>query len=330
MKKKRIRKKKKGSLKRWFFVFGAICFIFFVGKLVFSYQKRIWKKGRLNFVLASKPVLFFSLSPEEKSLTIVKIPQETYVEATRGFGTYKIESVYPLGELEKKGGELLAETTQEFLGIPVEAHIKIISNFEFRNSKLDEEGFIDLKRQIASWGVLLKPRKVFQFLKEDLKTNLGYWDIIKTWFSFKKVNIGKIFFIDLGEQRVFSEFSLADGGKGKKGDPLLVDDVLQEFFFESEIRKEEVSIEILNGTDHSGLAQKAARIVSNIGGKVIRVGDNEEKVKKCQLKAGKQMFKSFTFLKIKKIFDCQVLEKEGLDLIVIIGDDYQRKLFSKE
>ncbi|MBL7158890.1 LCP family protein [Candidatus Microgenomates bacterium] len=331
IKKKRAKKKKEGSLKRWFFVLGAICLFFILGKLIFSYRKRIWKNGRLNFVLASKPVLFFSLSPEEKSLTIVKIPQETYVEVTRGFGAYKIESVYPLGELEKKGGELLIETTQEFLGIPVEAYARFY-NFQFpiSNFQLNKEGFIQAKRKIASWGVLLRPRKVLQFLKEDLETNLSYWDIVKIWLAFKKVNIGKISFIDLGEQRVFSKFSLADGGEGKKGDPLLVDDVLQEFFFEPEIRKEEILIEVLNGTDYSGLAHNAARIISNIGGKVVRAGDNEEKVKKCQLKAEKQMLKSFTFLKIKKIFDCQVLEEEGQDLIMIVGDDYQRKLFSKE
>jgi len=37
-----------------------------------------------------------SLSPREKSLTVVKIPLNTFVQVTRGFGVYRVEAVYPL------------------------------------------------------------------------------------------------------------------------------------------------------------------------------------------------------------------------------------------
>jgi len=330
VRKRKKKKIEKGSLRRRLFVLGAICLFFVFGKLILSYRKSIWKKGRLNFVLATEPILVLSLSPDEKSLIVVKIPKNTYVETTRGFGLYKIESVYPLGELEGRGGQLLAETAQEFLGAPVEAHIGINSKFEIRNSKLDKEEIVELKRKMGSWRVFLRPGRLIEFLKEDMETNLSFWDIAKIWLSLKKVNVGRISFIDLEEKMILTEFSLPDGGIGRKGNPLLIDNFLQDSFFELEIRKEKISVEVLNGTDYSGLGQRIARIIANIGGKISKVGDSQEKIGKCQIKGDDQALKSFTLFKIKKIFDCQVLKGEKDGLILVIGDDYPKKLFSKE
>ena len=330
MKKRRTKKEEKGRLRRWMAILALFLLGFLSVKLVFNYRKRSWKKGRLNFVLASEPVLVISLSPTEKTLTVVQIPENTYVEATRGFGLYKIESIYPLGQIEGKGGGILAETAQEFLGIPVEAYIRINSKFEIRNSELDKEETVELKRKIASWMVFLRPQKLIKFLKEDLETNFGFWDIAKIWLNLKKISTGKIKFIDLEERMVLTEFSLPDGDVGKKGDPLLIDNLLAEFFFEPEIRKEGVSVEVLNGTNHSGLGKKAARIITNLGVKVIKVADSEEKVEQCQIKGTGEVLRSFALSKIKKVFDCQVVEDEKNEQILIIGSDYYKKLFSKD
>ena len=321
VKKRGEKKNETGSLGRWLFVLGAICLLFLFGKLILSYRKRVWEKGRLNFILANELALVFSLSPEEENLTVIKIPQKTYIEVTRGFGLYKIESVYPLGELEERGGELLAETVQEFLGISIEGYLRIRSRLDALGSRSDKEEIIELKRKITSWRV---------FFKEDLETNFSLWDIVKIWLNLKKISAGKIRFIDLEERMVLTEFSLLDGGVGKKGDPLLIDNLLKDFFFEPEIRKEKISVEVLNGTDCSGLGKKAARMITNLGAKVVKVADGEEKVEQCQIKGNEKALKSFTSSKIKKIFGCQEIKSEKEELILIIGADYYRKLFSMD
>ena len=103
-------------------------------------------------------------------------------------------------------------------------------------------------------------------------------------------------------KRVLTKFSLPDGQLGKKGNPVLIDSLLEGIFFEPKVRKEKIPIEVLNATAVPGLAQEAARVITNIGGKVVRVEKGEEKVLRSQLKGGKKEFKSFTFLKIKEIF----------------------------
>jgi len=332
---KRVKKEKKRILKKWLAIIGLVFFCGLVVKIGLSYQKRIWQRGRLNFVFAGEPILVLSLSPKDKSLTIIKIPANTYLEVTRGYGFYRASAVYPLGELEGRGGQLLAETVQEFLGRPIEGYIRINSKLKAQNSKLNKEEIIELKKEITSWGIFLRPRVLIEFLKEDLKTNFCFWDELKIWLNLKKIKPARIELIDLDKAMVLEDFSLPDQEIVKKGDPVLIDNLLKESFFEPEIRKENISIKVLNGTNHSNLAEKAARLVTNLGAKVDKVGDSEEKVTETQIKANQQAKKSFTLAKIKEIFAAEVkfsttLEQDEEEIILIIGEDYYQKLFLKE
>ena len=329
MARRRLKRAKKVKVKRWLTLFGLIFLLLLSGKILLTLRRSVWKRGRFTFVLASRPVLVFSLSPKEKSLTVVKIPQNTFVETTGGYGLYRVEAVYPLGELEGKGGSLLTSSVQEFLGVPVEGWMKTNSQFPIPNSQLNKKEILDLKKRTTSWGIFLRPKTVAQFLKENLKTNLSFWDLAKIWLNLKKISASKTVFIDLEKGGALTEFSLPDGQTGKKGDPTLLDNLLQEFFLEPEIRKEKISIEVLNGTDYPGLAKRAARIITNIGGKVVRVGDSKERPKECQIKGGEKALKSFTFFKIKKIFNCRVFKEEREDLSLTVGESYPQKLFSK-
>lgn len=328
----RVKRGRRFNPKRWLIFLGLIIFSFLLVRLILSYRKSVWKKGRFNFVIASDPVLVFSLSAKKKSLTVVKIPQNTYVEVTRGFGLYRAEAVYPLGQLEGMGGNLLSETIQEFLGVPIEGWVRTRGKLfqPLISSKLDKNEILLLRKQIATLGVFLRPKVVIKFLKEDLKTNIPFWDLVKIWLRVREANAARIYFFDLERDGVLNNFPLPDGGSGKTGDPRSIDNLLEDFFFESEIRREKISIEVLNGTDSPGLAQRAARIITNLGGKVSQVKDNKKKVEKCQIEGDLRVLKSVTFFKIQKIFDCQVFKEEKEGLSLIIGESYQKKLFSKE
>lgn len=342
--KKRHKKTKKKGPKRIFLVLTLVLLCFLTGRLILSFQKRIWQGGRFNFVLVGDSFFVFSLCPRDKSFTVVKIPENTYLEVTSGFGLYRVGAVYPLGQLEGRGGPLLIETIQEFLGVPVEGYMNISSKLKERfsnesektsdavasSAKLDKEEVIDLKRKITSWTVFLRPGRLIKFLKKDLETNLTFWDLAKIWWQAKKVNPAKFYFLDLDQGGTLVDYSLADGGIGKTGDPLLLDNLLAQFFFEPEIREEKITIQVLNGTDYPGLGKQATRMIVNLGAKVTEVAKTEEIVKRSQLIGTGSALKSFTFQKIKKIFACQVIHQETEGLKLIIGEDYKKKLFSKE
>jgi len=57
--------------------------------------------------------------PEQKREVIFNIPGGTLVKAGFGFGEYRLNKIYELGELEKKGGKLLTRAVQNLLGVGV-------------------------------------------------------------------------------------------------------------------------------------------------------------------------------------------------------------------
>ncbi|AKM79150.1 MAG: hypothetical protein UX85_C0003G0053 [Candidatus Beckwithbacteria bacterium GW2011_GWB1_47_15] len=61
-----------------------------------------------------------SFFPEENRWLELKLPGNTLVEVPGGFGQYQLRSVYKLGELDGRGGQLLARSVQDLLAVPVD------------------------------------------------------------------------------------------------------------------------------------------------------------------------------------------------------------------
>ena len=60
-----------------------------------------------------------TLIPEYAKLINWKIPGNTLVNASYGYGTYQWKNVFALGQIDAKGGRVLARTSQETLGLLV-------------------------------------------------------------------------------------------------------------------------------------------------------------------------------------------------------------------
>lgn len=276
-------------------------------------SKNVWDgQNRLNLVFrfqGSSP-LIMSFSPETS--TILIIPANAFIEVTHGYGPYRAESIYQLGELEKKlGGELLAESVQEYLGIPVDGYI-INSNVKTQMSEL-KEGLMEIFRNS---------------LKGGGKTNLTKWDLLRLWWKIRGVREDKINIIDLKEASASEEIILSDGTKAIKIDPERLERILSQFFVDEKIRQETLTIAVLNGTNHLGLANKGARLIGNMGGRVIGVGDVESS--RCEARSEKKYKNSYTVKKLIRVFDCEWggenLENQRADVVLILGEQYWQKL----
>lgn len=104
-------------------------------------------------------------------------------------------------------------------------------------------------------------------------------------------------------------------------------------FSDKKVVEEALPIEILNSTEHNGLAQNSALLVENIGGRVVRVSDFPELFEKCQILTNKNQDNSSTVAVLEISFDCQVekrREKEDrAEITLILGEDYWKKLSEK-
>lgn len=148
------------------------------------------------------------------------------------------------------------------------------------------------------------------------ETNLNIWDRFRVWWKIKSVKANMVKTIDLS--------------KSLTVDPAKLDLELAGVFKDLEIVSEHLTVEVLNGSGKPEMANRAGRLITNLGATVIILGNSEKESGPCEIKADEKVLKSFTGQRLKKIFNCrEVLLKPGesrADLQLIIGLDYWQKL----
>ena len=192
-------------------------------KIYRSIAKSVWDgQSQLNLAInpsiADQPVLIAAFNPEEKSLNVLLIPPRTFIETIHGYGPYRVESIYRLGELNKKGGELFQGSLQEYLGIPVDAFASI-SNFEFPISNETKNSLSELLVGLLKSG----------------KTNLTKWDVIRLWWSLRNIRQDKVNLVDLGQTSASQEVDLLDGTKANKIDTERLESIMSQFFVDKKL-----------------------------------------------------------------------------------------------
>lgn len=297
-------------------------------KIYTSISKSLWDgENQFNIVINSRPVSMVSFNPAEKSLNVLLIPDGTFIETIHGYGPYRAESIYRLGELNKKGGELLSGSLQEYLGIPVDAYASM-GNGEWPRPEARPEGRIE-NGKIKEWILT----KVFSLLKGG-KTNLTKWDVIRLWWSLRNIRQDKVNLVDLGQTSANQEVNLLDGTKANKIDTERLELIMSQFFVNKKLKQEDLTVAVLNGTNHADLANKVATLIKNIGGQVMTIGDTEngqgESLRQCQIKSEKKYKNSYTVRKLSHVFNCQwegePMAEQRANLVLIVGKSYWEKL----
>ena len=320
-KKEQKEKKQKRNflvIRLWLFV---ICLLLLGGitfKVFQLVRASLWNgRDRINFVLKGGETILASFEPSQESVSLILIPGQTLLEVCHGYGKYKVEAIPGLEKLEKRD-ILLAESIQENLGIPVEGWVGM------SNVKCSASGGSNVKEKILC--------EVGNQILQEKSTNFSRWDLLRLWWKIKRVRGGGTEVLDLGKLNVFLEKQLPDGTKVFEIDPARLDPLIQKFLADFSLKKENLSIEILNGTSFAGLAEKGARLLTNIGGEVVTVGNSEAGSEKCEVRSFKDKKNSYTVRKIMKVWNCNWQEKkeEGrAEITLILGEDYWQKLNQK-
>ncbi|KKS69011.1 hypothetical protein A3A14_00675 [Candidatus Daviesbacteria bacterium RIFCSPLOWO2_01_FULL_43_38] len=227
-----------------------------------SFKNYIWNgNSTLNLVVKSDNIYVASYNPQDSSFTILKVPDETYASVPLGFGRWPMRSVYDLGQAEKPliGARLLKDTTGMLFGVPVDGYILTSGNFG-----------------TMAENARKNPFSIIGAIRES-KTDLNIVESIRFWWGVKGVRFDRFKSADLENSDLTSWALLPDGSRGLELDGLRLDQFIQSRFEDSKLKDEGLGIGILNATDHPGLAEKAARVVTNIGGRVILTGNLEER-----------------------------------------------------
>lgn len=271
-------------------------------------------KFNIYVVIRSKEVSLLSYNPKEQKITLLSVPNQAYLDVPYGFGKWQMGSIYDLGEVEGqgKGVDFLKGSLEDFFGLPVDGFL----NFGPPYDQLEASRLVDLLRD--------NPFSTFNLLPA-LKTDLTPWDLLRLKMNLSSVRFDKISEVDLKENPIFEKQTLADGTQVYMADPVGLDSVLSDFADPNFVSEGE-TVALFNATDQPALAQKAARIISNLGGHVIIVSNSKQRIKNT-IALGQD---SATLRRIRQIFVVNgTIEAESLEMEVsraqinlFLGEDF--------
>jgi hypothetical protein len=319
---KRKEKKRKRE-RRWVLawqgsvVLGLSLFlgIFFVSGLIF--KKTIFlKKGRLTIGFGSRPLLIASLSPQEKSLSFLLIPEETLIDSLYGYGQYRLEVFDQLEKLEEKPF-LLKESLASSLAIPVEGWL---GSDSFTPLPSEE------KKALKKWC----QAQVWAALKGHFKTNLTFGDLVRFWFYTFSVPPSEVKVAFLSEGRGLQRLVLPDESVAYRLESLKTDELVRELLSEAEVRRENLTVGVANATGQPGLAREASRAIENLGGAVVKVADWPTELSSSRILVKPEKELSFTALRLRRVFEAEAEEGDFgpflVDVLVVVGTDFWDRL----
>lgn len=327
------RKKKKAKSQKRSWVLKKVILVFLLMGLIglilglyrFLKSGQLPREGRLTIGFGSNPVIIASVSPEQDSLTFLLIPERTLIESSQGYGEYRIEVFKKLSEVEDKPW-LLQESLQAYLGLPIDGWLKKPADLPVQ---LEEQS---LKRWYQ--------KQVFRTFKRagqpgiEERTNLYPADFLRLWLISLSVKSPNLKVISLDKDQALSEVELADGGRFFAVDLVKTDDLIADYFFEEKIKKEKLTVGVVNATGRAGLAKKAARLATNLGATVIKIADWPEKLSESQIRVGVLKPLSFTANKLAWVFKSDVKQIETdsflVDVLVVVGEDFWLDLNERE
>lgn len=282
----------------------------------------------INLVIKADSIYTLFLNPNEKVATILKIPDDTYLNLAYGFGRYPARSIYELGQAESTpmGAKLLKHTLSDLEGIAVDGIILARSQSEMRSPvKLIEE----IKQNPVSMISLVS----------KLDSDLSRLELFRLFWELRGIRSDNLRLVDLGTSTITRSALLADGTRVLGIDQVKLDNLIQSKFKDLKVEDEGLSIGVFNGTDHSKLAEAVARIINHMGGRVIFVTNSQQSypqsfvfgkkgyttVRLTQIFAPRCLKTPFVFSRFQKA-NCDIKDPEILSsraqVNVVLGEDF--------
>lgn len=293
----------------WVGIVAILSFLVFA-VLVISF----WRKpalGRVTVLAVGDPMVVWSWEKSTGRFVRMTIPSRAVIDAVGGYGTYSLDALWKLGAIDKKGAAVLTESLSETLGIPIPWYIEPVS---------------------SSGTSPLRLSTVLAYLWGRAHTNMPIWTLLSLAWAGSWVRPDRVTEFTISNSNVLVDRSLADGSTVQTVDTLRLDPLLQHTFEDERIRNEHLSVAVYNTTPMPTLGNRAARLVTRIGGLVVRVGNDTPQLDRCMLKGKKEVLQSVTAVVIASLFDCDRQEGSGdiADLELRVGSVWANRFLPQK
>lgn len=278
-----------------------------------------------NIAIKAKDIGIINVDPVNKQLTLLSIPDNTYLEVPKGYGWWELNKVYELGQEQTPpiGAELLHLSLQNMIALPLDRLI-IVG---------DKDSHKTVAELIQNW----RSNPFFAWLGlHSIQTNFTPAEKWQFLFSLNGTRQDKVRMLDLYQTNITDNRLLPDSSRVLGINQINLDLFIRDQLIDQQIFHEGYAIAIYNATDHPGLANDLARTVTNLGGNVI-ISSNSEKLSDHSYvilqDPDTSIVHSATFERLSYLvapqctatnctFDDPKISRSRAQILVILGEDY--------
>lgn len=288
-----------------------------------SGSRRDWDgRSSINLIVKASDWSLLNFDPVEKKLTVLKIPDETFIELPKNLGNWKISSIFELGQSENpaNGAKLLEDSLSRMFGLPVEGTL-----------------IINQEKQVEDIIRGFNKNFLNSFLSLDkMESDLTKKELVNLMLQISGTRSDKIVFLDLGSSEITESILLGDSSRVLGIDTIKLDLFIRDKMTDDLIFNEEKTVAVFNSTDHPGLANEATRMITNLGGNVIITSNSAQNLDESVIFEEGQT--SETFIRLSQIFAPECLSKacqisdpkvnsSRADIKIIIGEDFYQRYY---
>lgn len=300
---------------RWgiFAVFGVLLVIYFC--FWTARRSPLW---RTTVVIANDPVVVVSIDSQQRRAAVIVVPADTQIEAVSGYGQYSLESLWKLGAIDKKDGDILAESIQELLGIPVQWYI----------GPSKENNIWTVSDPQALVSHVFSLQGLVRYISSSYRTNMPFLRMVRLKVALNGVAGNQYKRIVLVPDNAITMKEQPDGTTMPTVDLSRLDVLLGNMFENEKIRKDAESVAIYNTTSMSSLGSRVGRMLSKLGVFVVSIGNNPVGLSQCELEGSSEALNRETAKMIDAIFHCRKISARGMlraDLELRLGMDYAKR-----
>ena len=326
---------KSKSSRRYIF-FGIIILFFIITVTVILFNKKWDGISRFTIIIHNHTedplkgsLAVFSIEPKERKAVYMVFPYNTLFNVPYGYKSYMVSSIYKLGKLDsqRSAGKLLAKSTEISLGLAIDGYL-VMENSDFQYVYDNEADFKKTKINNFSFIGGFKNIRRFLFGFKSVDTDMTLMVRFTLWNAIRKLRADQISYIDLISNNILQDDQLSDGTSIKKINLDRFDISLSDDFQDTNIRAENITLEIINATKQERLAAQFAMILNRLGANVISTNTSEEPFgDSCTLYGTEnEIEKSWIVKKLNKLYDCMQIKKKDKnqqsEIRIVLGERF--------
>lgn len=297
----------------------VIGLLIFFGSLFSFWQiqgSQFWRRSWRSYILlhTSPPVVVSLPHQAEEKMILVTLPEDVEINVPYGYGPYRLNAIWKLGELEKKP-ELPTAAIGDLLSIPLS--LRIGENEPRILETRSKEEFAQSIKNVFS---------LTELLRTDI-SNLNLIDRLKFALTLKTGSDGMVVIFLHRSYDITSQVTLPSGVVVKQISEDNLNSQIGQQFEDEGIRSDGLIVAVKNTTDTPGLGQEFAQILSNIGAKVIAVGNEKSHESGCRVEVTSANKDRLLVKFLVKEYACQLAvgSPEGAEIVVYIGEAFSRR-----